>query len=307
MGSSIRLPASLLLLAVVAASPAVAKEKGDASLRVEYQYIRTGAFDSSIGDIDIGHTDGHVVMFSGDYALNDRWTVSASLPWIRKRHKGAFPHNAVNDFTNFEPPDLRVVDDGKYHSSWQDLYVGVSYLAKEGRLTIEPFVAYGVPTNDYPFYGHAAVGRNLWHVPVGASFHYTPLFSDWRLSGNAAYVFTEQTLGVDISHWLIYSEASYYVSDSFAPKIFLSIKHGTEGLDWPDDFDITTFDSEESYYHDRTIKHNFVNGGVGFDWRVNDKYVMSATWFTMIDPDQVNTVERAWTIGFTRYFSAGGD
>ena len=69
-------------------SPAAHAEKGDASLRIEYQFVRTGEFAGSFGDIDIGETDSHVLMLSGDYALSDRWTVSASLPYIRKRHQG---------------------------------------------------------------------------------------------------------------------------------------------------------------------------------------------------------------------------
>lgn len=79
-----------ILVSILLTSSALYAEtsqtKGDASLRVEYQYIRTGAFDSSVGEIDIGNTDSHVILLSGDYALNDRWKVMASLPYIQKRH-----------------------------------------------------------------------------------------------------------------------------------------------------------------------------------------------------------------------------
>ena len=296
-------------LAVVASLAFVASAnaaKGDGSLRIEYQFLKTGAFDSSIGDIDIGSTDGHALMFSGQYALTDRWTVTASLPYIRKRHRGALPHDPVADFTNFQPQDLRLIDDGDYHGGWQDLYVGASYLAIDGPITVQPFVAVGVPTTDYPFYGHAAIGRNLWHVPVGAAFAWQPLFSDFHFSGDVAYVFTEKTLGVDISHWLIHAEASYYLTDSFIPKLFVTVKHGTKGLAFPDDFDLTDLDNAEWYYHDRTIKHNFVNAGFGFDWQLSERYQASATWFKMVDPEQVNILERAWTVSLT-YFFAGED
>jgi hypothetical protein len=280
-------------------------DKGDASLRFEYQYIRTGAFDSSIGDFDIGNTDAHVFMLSGDYAINDRWTVMASLPWIQKRHTGALPHNPVLDFQNYSPPDLRVLDTGEYHAGWQDLYIGVQYLAKDGPFSIAPFIVYGVPVNDYPFYAHSAIGRNIWHIPVGVALSYTPYFSDFNFSGNIAYVFTEKSLGVDVSHWLINASVSYYVKPRFAPKMFVSVKHGTKGLGFPDDFDLFTFDfdSEEWYYHDRTIKHNWVNAGVGFDWVINADYHLSGTLFKMVNPQQVNIVDRAWTLGITRYFA----
>ena len=294
---------SCFVLALLGMGTAHAKQKGDGSLRLEYQYVRTGAFDSSIGELEIGNTDGHALLVSVDYAVTNRWSVSASLPWIKKRHRGALPHDPVNDFTNFTPPDLRLIDDGEYHSNWQDLYVGASYLARQGALTVEPFVAFGFPTNDYPFYGHAAVGRNLWHVPVGAAISYQPYFSDFFFSGDAAYVFTEKTLGTDISHWLIHANVQYFVTPRFVPKVFVNIKHGFQGLSFPDDYDLTDLDNERWYNHDLMIKHNFVNAGVGFDWSFNDQYQLSFSWFKMVDPDQVNIDDRSGTMGVTYHFS----
>lgn len=280
-------------------------EKGDASLRLEYQFIGTGAFDSSIGDIDIGKTDAHVFMLAGDYAINDRWTLMASLPYVKKRHQGALPHNVNVDFVDYEPPDRSLIDDGNFHSDWEDLYVGVQYRLVDGPFSLAPFVSVGIPSNDYPFYGHAAVGRNLWHVPVGASFSFRPHFSDFFFGGDLAYVFTEKTLGVDTSHWLFHGSVSYHVTARFAPKLFVAIKYGTRGLDFPDDYVLPEeFDSAKWYYHDLMIKHNYTNAGVGFDWMLSDKYQLSATIMKMVNPDQVNIIERGYSLGLTRYFSA---
>jgi hypothetical protein len=296
---------STVLLAMLCVSAVSAREKGDGSVRFEYQFVNTSAFDSSIGDIDIGETDAHVFMFAGDYALTDRWTISASLPWIKKRHQGALPHNPALELTAYPEADQSLIDDGNFHSDWEDLYVTVSYAALQGqRWSVYPFISVGVPTNDYPFYAHAAVGRNIWHVPIGAAFNFTPYFSDFSFSGDAAYVFTEKSLGVDTSHWLINLAAAYYVTPGFAPKIFVSIKHGTKGLDFPDDFDLNALNDKAFYYHDRTIKHNYVNGGIGFDWIMNDRYMLSGSALTMLNPDQVNIIDIGLSLGITRFFSA---
>jgi hypothetical protein len=294
---------TVLLILLISPLPALA-DKGDFSLGLEYQYVRTGDFDSSVGDIDIGNTDSHVMMLSGDYALTDRWTLSASLPYIKKRHKGALPHDPAVDLTEYPEADQSLIDDGNYHNDWQDIYLSVSYLAKEGRLSLYPFVSLGLPTNDYPFYAHAAVGRNIWHVPIGVAFDFTPYFSDFSFSGDVAYVFTEESLGVDINHWLINLDARYYVTPALAPRVFLSIKHGSNGLNFPDDFDVTALNDEAWYFHDRTIKHNFVNGGIGIDWVLSEKYVLSASALTMLVPDQVNIVDYGLSFGMTWYFSA---
>ena len=297
----------MMLVMCLATSTSAQADAGDGSLRLEYQYIRTGNFDSSVGEIDIGNTDAHVVMLSGSYAFTDRLTAYASIPWIKKRHTGALPHNPTTDFQSFEPQDLTLVDDGSYHSDWQDLYIGIQYLARDERLKLSPFIGYGQPSNDYPFYGHAAVGRNLWHLPVGVAWSFEPYFEKWYLGGSVAYVFTEKTLGVDVSHWLANVNLGYYVTPRFAPRLFVSAKYGSKGLDWPDDFDLGNLDSVDFYNHDRTIKHNWVNAGIGFDFILNDKYQLTGSWFTMVDPDQVNIVDRAWTLAITRSFGPGRD
>ena len=306
--SSQKSPVYILLVLLFFSSTVFSQQKqeaGDATLRYEYQYLKTGDFDSSIGNIDIGNTESHALLVSGSYVLNQDWSISASLPYIQKRHQGALPHNAVVDFENYTPPDLTVLDDGTYHGGFQDLYLGVQYLAFNGpRVSVTPFISYGRPTNDYAFYAHSAIGRNIWHLPVGVALSYRPYFSDWYFDADIAYVFSEKSLGVDISHWLIHASANYYFSDRFAGKVFLSIKEGYKGQDWPDDFPADSFDYDSAgwYYHDRTIKHNFINAGIGFDYIVTDTYQLSGSVFTMVKSNQVNILELGVSIGITTYF-----
>ena len=84
---SARLCAAMLLVAGLA--PAVAQAqgqtRGDASLRLEYQYIETGNFFDENFTFDYWNTKTHVLMLSGDYALSERWSVYASLPYVKKR------------------------------------------------------------------------------------------------------------------------------------------------------------------------------------------------------------------------------
>jgi hypothetical protein len=291
------------VLSLLAASPLLA-EKGDSSFRFEYQFVKTGDFESSIGPLDIGETRAHVYMFSGTYQLTDRWTLAASLPWIKKRHRGALPHNPAVELTAYPQADQSLIDDGNFHSDWEDLYLSATYALYRGdRWSFSPFVSVGVPTNDYPFYAHAAVGRNIWHVPVGAAFSFTPYFSDFMLSGDIAYVITERSLDVNIDHWLINLDLAYYVTPAVAPKVFVSIKHSSHGLSFPDDFNVAALNDEAWYFHDRTIKHNFVNAGIGLDWILSDKYMLSGSALTMVDPDQVNTIDYGVSFGVTRFFS----
>ena len=293
----------VLLLIPLTGFSQYSQNKGDASLTLEYQYIRTGDFVSSLGRLDLGIMDTHVLLLSGDYALSDRWTVMATLPYIKRRYIGVTPHDAVNEFFNYEPPDLVFIDDGSYQTGLQDLYVGAQYLAMDGPLSVSPYISYGRPTHDYHIYGWSALGRGIWHLPVGVRLGYTPYFSDWHFDVDIAYVFTENTLGVDISHWLIYASTGYYFTPRFAAKIFISIKKSYKGLDFDEEFINKYSDTETFYLHDRVLKHNYVNAGLGFDWSLSNKYELSGNIFTMVDPDQTNDIDYALSIGLTRYFS----
>ncbi len=55
----------------------------DHSVGLDYQYIRTSAFETSTGPVDIGTTDTHVFLLSGAYALSDRWKIFASFPYVQ--------------------------------------------------------------------------------------------------------------------------------------------------------------------------------------------------------------------------------
>lgn len=299
--------------AVLAVMPAASAQERiadlDNSLRVEYQFIHTGDLDSGIGPLDIGETDAHVLLLSAVYSLNERWKVYGTIPYVQKRHQGVGVHDPNVDFDQYTPPDLRVVDDGDYHGGFQDIHAGVQYLAVDGPLTVSPFISYGVPMSDYATYGNAAIGKQLWEIPVGVSLEFTPYFSDWFFQGDLAYVFSEKLLGVNLNYWLAYLAAGYYVTPRFAPRIFVTRRYAPTALEFPEDFtdDFTfgtpeDFDNEYWYQHDRTLQHNYLDAGIGFDYILNERYGVSATYFQTIDPDNVAEVEYAFTLALTYRF-----
>jgi len=317
----VAIPLCFSTLLFTPTAPAQSQQKGDASLRVEYQYIATGSFFDALYEFDYANTDTHAAILSGNYAVADRWTLYASLPYIQKRHqwhpddpyKGD-PHNPNDPFwVDFKPPDLRFIDDGNYHGGFQDLSFGVQYLALDGPLSISPFVGYGWPTTNYPIYGKAAIGLNLWNIPVGANFSVLPYFSDWYLQGSVAYVFSEKPLDVNVDYLLAYLSTGYYFTPAFSMNVFATLKYVFKGLKMPYDFtdDPTygnypeAFDTPYWWQHDRLVGHRFANMGVGFDWFLNEKYQLSGTWFTGIWAEQSNEVDRAFTLALTRYWGSG--
>ena len=305
------------LFTLVFAANSQGQSRGDGSLTLEYQFIHTGAFDDGEVKYDYWTTDAQVLMLSGDYALTDRWTVFAALPYIWKRFNpgdqfNGDPHNPNDPYwVDFVPPDKRFWDDGDYHSNFQDFSIGASYLALEGPLSISPYIGYGVPVTNYPFFAKAAIGLNLWNIPVGVSFSYVPFLSDWYLSGNVAYVFSEKPLDVNVDYWLAHLSTGYWFKPGFSVNAFLSVKYVRDGMrlpydfvDDPDNFVYPDdFGTEEWWHHDRLGAHRNLNLGLGFDYFLSPLWKVSATGYTSLWAEQTNEVDYAFTTSLTRFFS----
>jgi len=293
---------ALLLLTSNVNASEVELRKGGGQFALTYQFNTTDGFESDIGELAIGSIDTHVLNFELQYALTDRLTVIVGIPFVRKRYNnGPLPHDPL--LLDPPRPYIENVDEGDWNSDFQDFNIGAKYLVKEGAFSIEPFFFFGIPSQEYPFYGNAAVGQQLTRLQVGSSFMWYPGLSNAYYRADIGYVFVEQVLGVNINYWNVLAEAGYQFGPRFTGRLFGLLKKGS-GLSVPTDFpgfpDQLT--DEMWYQHDRTLKHNYMNIGIGLDWDLNDHYTVSSNLMTMVWADQVNILEYAFTLSLARTF-----
>ena len=283
--------------------PAQASENesraGHGHVSLSYQYITIDGFQSSIGKLPIGTADTHSLNLEVEYYATDKLTLIAGIPFVRKRYQGPGPHDPLT----LDPPRPQVenVDTGDWNTGFQDFHLGVRYLAYDSPTWgIQPYAFFGLPSNEYPFFGHAAVGQQLTKFDLGSSFTFVPPISDAYYRLSIGYVFVEETLDNSINHWLIGAEAGYHFSPRLTGRAFVLLKKGN-GLIFPDDFP-TPRTTEKWYQHDRMVKHNYMNLGVGVDWAVNEKYQLTSSVMTMTWADQVHVMKYAVNIGLSRAF-----
>lgn len=260
--------------------------------------IRVDGFRNSAGVSPIGTVDTQSLNFEFAYHLTERLTVSAGIPYVRKRYNGTLRHDPLT----LDPPRpyIENIDLGDWNTDFQDFHFGVRYLVKDGPVSIEPYAYLGVPSQNYAFFGHAAVGQQLLKFDVGTSVTWLPGLSNAYYRADVGYVFVEETLGVNIDHWLINAEVGYFFSPKITARVFGQLKKG-HGLTFPDNFPPPRT-SEMWYQHDRLVKHNYANAGVGIDWTINEDYQLHASALTMIWEEQVHIMDYTFSVGLTRAF-----
>lgn len=276
---------------------------GHGYFSLSYQYVSVDGFESSIGKIPTGTVESHVLFFDIEYYITDKIALTAGIPYFRKQHQGA----AFHDPLILDPPKPNVenIDQGVWNSGLQDFNLGIRYLAKDGPFVIEPFASLGVPSQQYQFFGATAVGQRLLRFELGTSFAWFPGLSNAYYRADISYVFVEKTLGVNINHLKVNAEFGYQFTPRFTGRVFMLLKDG-KGLSVPEDFlsedGVFVMTDEKWYQHDRLIKHNYMNAGIGLDWAVNEKYLLSTN--VMIQPwaEQVHAMEFALTVGMSRSF-----
>jgi hypothetical protein len=121
-----------------------------------------------------------------------------------------------------------------------------------------------------------------------------PPLSDFYLRFDPSYTFVEETLGQSINHWRGHLEAGYRLERVVA-RVFLMSKYGN-GTEFPDDYPSRT--DEMWYQHDRMIKHNHTNLGLGVLWGLSARTQLSAPALRTIDADH----DYAFNLGVYRSF-----
>lgn len=274
--------------------------RADATSRGEmaftYQYQKAQDLVSEHYVIGSAPITTHLIDFAVSYRIKDRWTLNAGLPLISREWKGGPSHNPLN----IAPPqhDSEFVDDGHFHSFFQDLRVGVGYLVLEQPVSFEPYLEYGIPASDYPFFAASAVGRNLQTIEVGATTAYRPPFLPWFFSLKAGYVMTDKVLGVDTNATRVTADATRFMNERIALNVFIASKNG-KGIQPPQ---TPNFASELWYEHDRIIRHNYTNLGVGVNWALSERNLLNFTLLRMVHVEDVFKLRDALSMTVSRSF-----
>ena len=183
--------ASRLLCAFLAIPSAVLaqawlspKGEGTVSLSYQNQFVADHVFEN--GDAhDIGHILSHALTLDVDYSITGNLAVRVALPFVAGKYYGPAPHQLP-------------MDNGIYHSSFQDFTTDVRYRLTKRRVAITPFFRAVIPSNSYTYFAHSAAGRDQREYHLGTNFgrRLNPLIPKAYVQAQYSYAFVERVLGI---------------------------------------------------------------------------------------------------------------
>ena len=288
--------AGVALLA--AASPSHAQaflpNPGEGAVSVLYQNALVDRHLLSDGSrLDAGKIVSDGLLLDVSYGVSEKMAISFSVPFMTAKYDGARPH----------PNSL--LDDGNYHSGLQDFRFDVRYSAARGPLRITPFVGTILPTHNYPFYGHAAIGRDVKELQVGAYVARTfdPVIPGAFVQVRYAYGIAERLLDVSHNRSLIDAEVGYFINPRFRAfgMSTTQLTHG--GIELTRSFPLD-LSADELLRHDQISRSNVFDLGGGAQVSVTPTIDLVASVIHTMSGANGHAISYGLTVGASWSFTA---
>jgi hypothetical protein len=259
-----------LLIPVWASAQAWVPPAGSGSVTLAGQAIdNTGHILTDGSTIPFGKSRSAAVYLAVDYAITDRFSVAAGVPFVFAKYLG--PR------MDPEPPMVREVDRCYcWQKGLQDITVTARFSLLNGATAVTPSISIGAPSHDYNYVGEAVVGRRLKEVrlAIDAGRRLDAISARLAVQGRYSYAFVERVLDVPNNRSNASVELLFRLTDTVSVQAMAArqITHGglragvlppgPTGVPWGE---ITT--PELFAQHDRLLRDNNWRAGTGMTYR----------------------------------------
>lgn len=273
----VRIATAALLLACGAAAPAHAQAfvpaQGDGTVSVLYQdqLFKYHYLPTVISDV--GPISSRSLLADITYGVTDKMAVSVAIPWVNTRYQGPRPHPAdpLNPANGPNP-----LDDGTWHSTMQDFRFDVRYNVTRNfgnrGIVVTPYIGSIVPSHDYAYFSHAAFGRRLHEVQIGASA--AKLFErgipGLLIQGSYAYGVVEKVVDISHNRSLFSLEAAYFATPKLRLLALSSGQRTHGGIDFLAPPSIASLGPTLYPHHDQIDRNNVLGLGGGASYSLTE-------------------------------------
>ncbi len=277
--------------------------KGHGEVSVSYYDAATDRLQLTLDSSEPDHLiTEHALILDFDYGLSDRWAINISLPYISKRHRGADPHNPLTDLD--DPHGEHLIDDGNFHSGYQDWGLDLRYQWLDGPWVVTPFIGFGTPSHNYVTYAHSALGnhQNQLRFGVNVQKRMPPPWQNLYFEGQYKYAYEQNRSIRRVNNGTLTLTMGYLFSPDISAHASLVGFQTYHGYDFPTYATLTNFRDDVWFHHDELLAQKSVIANVGMDYRLGDHYMISAEYGQMVWGSGVHWITHSMTIGITRDF-----
>jgi hypothetical protein len=284
--------------------------QGEGSISLLYQDVLIKDHYFTTTPIDRGHIQGNTLLADLTYGVTDRFAVTVSIPWVTSAYTGNFPHPLASDLlAGVSPARANPIDNGTYHSTFQDFHFDVRYNVTKRGVVLTPFVGSIVPSHDYAYFAHAAAGRDLSEIQVGffASKLLDSLVPGLFVQGRYSYGFTEQVLDISHNRSNMDFEVGYFV----APRLRVlalttgQVTHGGIDLAPPacQTCPIPPLPALLLAHHDQISRDNLLNLGGGVSYALGERIDLFGSMIHTVAARNGHAIDQGLSFGLSWSFS----
>ena len=305
-GSALSGFATVLIVALLSSASANAQAwlppKGEAWLSFGYgnlyhtkHYLGLADPDGTT-ELDAGHSRVQSIGLQLGYGITDRLAMSVALPFIFGKYEGAFPHR-INGV-------IAQDDDGHYHGTFQDYRINLAYQLFNGPIAVTPFATAIIPSHTYPYFSHAAPGRDLHEYQLGfsAGGRLDRILAGSYAEITYAYAFVEEVKGIDLNldRSNLGLVVGYFLTPSLAVRVLGSgyYTHGGLVFRTPGNLPPELFP-----YHDQIGKTSGVSLGAGVSYVLSGSTEVSVSYLRSVYGRGGHKIDHGLGIGVSWSFS----
>lgn len=269
----------------VAQAQAWTPDPGEATVSMGFQTAVVKRHYAITDRIDSGRITSNALVIDTSFGLTRKVAFDVALPYVAAKYTGERPH----------PSSL---DNGAFHGGAQDFRLAFRYNLTSDRVVLTPFVAAILPSRNYEYYAHSAVGRNLRELQVGTYMAkmLDPVLPGAFVSARYGYSIVQKELDVSHNRSNLDLEVGYFITPALRAFTFGSgqLTHG--GIDMPANWRVV-FSPDQQLHHDQIIRHNFLNVGAGASVTVTDAMDVYASFMRTVAARNGHEIDRSLSVG----------
>ena len=278
---------------------------GNVFVTKHYTYLRVpGAPASDSTEVDRGHIRSQSVSADLGYAITDRFTVLFGVPfvegkWYRSCSTCGSPHTLLNGTT---------LDDGDYHGTFQDYHAEAVYQVARNPVALTAFVGAVIPSHDYQYFAHSAVGRDLHEYILGFNVgsRLDRVVPGAYVQARYSYAFVERVLDIYHNRSNGALELGYFVTPSLGARFLASgfYTHGGLSIRSAADLKGPANASNPIFLHHDQIEHaSALSVGGGLSYALTGSMDVYASYLRTVTGHAGHKIDHGISFGASWGFS----